>query len=433
GLLLLQGRLAEAAYIIRGFGSVMRHGLIPNLMGGGETPRFNARDAVWWWAQAVQNYCTVLFNLVFNKDDENDDDDEDEDEQNKQKETDVKISPENKEEYEKQEKLRKLLRLKEKQYQKEERQLLYFDRTGRFPYKKNWSKNSKKSKKAKDDNKNQISSDDKELKQKQLNKKEIKKQKLLQREQNAINAVKEFLTDSFPRRFDGKDQSLQQIVKIKDVFAIDEVDWVVSSQSGKKVCLLTLLQETLAAHAAGIHFREWNAGRQIDEKMNHNGFNIDITFDYSTGFSLGGNKDNCGTWCDKMGDSERGKNRGVPATPRDGFPVEIAGLLYSTLRFMTALESWGVIGEQKQCKPNNEFTTENQKQDQNYKEKVTNDEQKKHHIFRSVIFPDGVVATDWEHIARQENSKIRQIQRNLNQQEQSQVGLLRHQSSAARL
>ena len=49
GLFLCTGRYAEARDIILSYATVMRHGLIPNLLDSGNNPRYNARDATWWF------------------------------------------------------------------------------------------------------------------------------------------------------------------------------------------------------------------------------------------------------------------------------------------------------------------------------------------------------------------------------------------------
>ncbi|VDD84229.1 unnamed protein product [Mesocestoides corti] len=55
GCLILTERYEEAANTILQFASLLRHGLIPNLMGDGlcVAPRYNARDAVWFWLYAI--------------------------------------------------------------------------------------------------------------------------------------------------------------------------------------------------------------------------------------------------------------------------------------------------------------------------------------------------------------------------------------------
>ncbi|KAI8992417.1 glycogen debranching enzyme [Pilobolus umbonatus] len=131
---------------------------------------------------------------------------------------------------------------------------------------------------------------------------------------------KNILSEKIPRRFPKDDKYVEVEEGYKYSVTIAEV-----------------IQEIMERHASGIHFREYNAGPNIDSQMTDKGFNIDIDVDWSSGVLVGGNIWNCGTWMDKMGESEKAKNKGYPGTPRDGAPIEITGLLKSTLRWINEL------------------------------------------------------------------------------------------------
>lgn len=206
GLLLATGRYEEAKLHICNFAMTVKHGLIPNLLGSGKDPRYNARDATWFFLQSIQDYATIVPGGVSILD----------------------------------EKVKR-----------------------RFP---------------------------------------------LNDEYVPYNHEKAFSYES----------TIRQII-----------------------C------EILERHARGISFREANAGPQIDSQMKDEGFNISIFVDWKTGLIHGGNQFNCGTWMDKMGESEKAGSKGVPGTPRDGAAIEINGLLKSCLRFVNNLSAKGHIKLEK--------------------------------------------------------------------------------------
>lgn len=189
GLLLLSGRFDEARKLIFGFAASVRYGLIPNLLDSGIKPRYNARDATWWFLYSVQQYCLI----------------------------------------------------------------------------------------------------------------------------------------------EGTDDILkEEVILISDSKPYDK----------EKLCrksLASVIQDIMQLHASGIHFRERGAGIEIDAHMKDEGFNVDIELNPENGFIYGGNQWNCGTWMDKMGESDEAQNRGIPATPRDGAAIELVGLLKTTVRWLSTL------------------------------------------------------------------------------------------------
>ncbi|KAI8337988.1 glycogen debranching enzyme [Chlamydoabsidia padenii] len=198
GLLMVTGRFDEAKHHILAFAGSLKHGLIPNLLDSVRQPRYNARDAVWFFLQAIQDY--------------------------------TNLAP------------------------------------------------------------------------------------------NGINILKE----KVPRRFPKDDR----FVPVEEAYQYSST-------------LAEIIQEIFERHAGGIHFREYNAGPAIDRQMSDAGFNIDIEVDWKTGLLVGGNEFNCGTWMDKMGESEKAHNKGLPGTSRDGAPIEITGLLKSGLRWVLELQKAG--------------------------------------------------------------------------------------------
>ncbi|KAF8202559.1 glycoside hydrolase family 13 protein [Pholiota molesta] len=107
---------------------------------------------------------------------------------------------------------------------------------------------------------------------------------------------------------------------VKRRFPLDDtwVPWDDPRAYAHTSSLAEIIQEIYTPRRR-IHFREYNAGPNLDMQMKDAGFNIDI----------------------EMGESVKAGTKGVPGTPRDGAPIEITGLLKSTLRWLAELSSRG--------------------------------------------------------------------------------------------
>ncbi|EMG45880.1 GDB1 Glycogen debranching enzyme [Candida maltosa Xu316] len=212
GLLIVPGRYGDAKEHILGFAKTLKHGLIPNLLDAGRNPRYNARDAVWFFLQAIQEY--------------------------------VQYAP------------------------------------------------------------------------------------------NGIDILDEKVTRRFP---------------LDDTYIPVDDPQAFSYKSSIK----EIIYEIFERHAKGIKYREANAGPNLDSQMKDEGFNVEVGVDWESGLVYGGNQFNCGTWMDKMGESEKAHNKGIPGTPRDGSAIELQGLLKSALRFINKLQDEGKFPYKEVTKSDN--------------------------------------------------------------------------------
>ncbi|KAJ5963929.1 Glycogen debranching enzyme metazoa [Penicillium vulpinum] len=64
GLFLCTQRFDDAKEHIIAFASVLKHGMIPNLLSSGKLPRYNSRDSVWFFLQSIQDFVEMAPNGI---------------------------------------------------------------------------------------------------------------------------------------------------------------------------------------------------------------------------------------------------------------------------------------------------------------------------------------------------------------------------------
>ena len=147
-----------------------------------------------------------------------------------------------------------------------------------------------------------------------------------------INSVKEYINYTQDYKF------LKEEIDLLFLSDISYENHLEKKMKGEivKYTIEQIIQIIFQSHAKGIHFIEWNYGIK-NNILKNEGYNIDIDLDPNTGFIYGGNYYNSGTWMNKIGASSKGKNKGLPATPRPGANIEIISLLYTCLDFIIEL------------------------------------------------------------------------------------------------
>ena len=145
-----------------------------------------------------------------------------------------------------------------------------------------------------------------------------------------INAVKEYINYTSDFKF------LKEEIELLFLSDISYEEHLQKKMKGekRKYPLEQIIHIIFQSHAKGIHFTDWNYGTKNNSLQKKEGYNIDIDLDPNTGFVYGGNYYNNGTWMNKIGTSTKGKNKGLPATPRPGANIEIIALIYSSLDFI---------------------------------------------------------------------------------------------------